>query len=67
MMLDPDTPEPARRRAEPRLLAWLPTLRAAGVFELFSLRDPALRALVQDELARLPPPRNETQGLACRE
>ncbi|KZC19609.1 MULTISPECIES: hypothetical protein [Rhodanobacter] len=50
LMLDPATPESVRRDAEPRLLAQLPTLQALGVFELFTLRDPALRALVHDEL-----------------
>ncbi|KRE85913.1 hypothetical protein ASG75_10195 [Rhodanobacter sp. Soil772] len=50
LMLDPATPEAVRREAEPRLLAQLPTLQALGVFELFTLRDPALRALVRDEL-----------------
>ncbi len=50
LMLDPATPEPVRREAEPRLLAPLPTLLALGVFELFTIRDPALRTLVQDEL-----------------
>jgi hypothetical protein len=50
LMLDPATPEAVRRDAEPRLLAQLPTLQALGVFELFTLRDPALRALVHDEL-----------------
>jgi hypothetical protein len=50
LMLDPATPESARREAEPRLLAQLPTLQALGVFELFTIRDPALRALVHDEL-----------------
>jgi hypothetical protein len=49
-MLDPATPEAVRRRAEPRLLAVLPTLQALGVFELFTIRDTALRRLVQDEL-----------------
>jgi hypothetical protein len=54
-MLDPATPEAARRRAEPRLLAALPALQALGVFELFAIRDPALAALVRDELeARRP-------------
>lgn len=52
-MLDPATPEPVRRAMEPRLLAQLPTLRALGVFELFELRDPALRAWMVDELAEL--------------
>ncbi len=52
-MLDPATPESARRAIEPRLLAQLPALRALGVFELFELRSPALRAWVQDELAGL--------------
>lgn len=50
LMLDPATPEAVRREAEPRLLALLPTLQALGVFELFAIRDPALRALVHDEL-----------------
>ncbi len=51
LMLDPATPEHVRREAEPRLLAQLPTMHALGVFELFSIRDPALHALVHDELA----------------
>ena len=51
LMLDPATPESLRREAEPRLLAQLPTLQALGVFELFAIRDKALAALVQDELA----------------
>lgn len=50
LMLDPATPESIRREAEPRLLALLPTLRALGVFDLFAIRDQALRNLVQDEL-----------------
>lgn len=50
LMLDPATPEPVRRDAEPHRLALLPTLQALGVFELFAIRDPALRALVHDEL-----------------
>ena len=50
-MLDPSTPEAARRAMEPRLLALLPSLRALGVFELFELRDPALRAWLMDEMA----------------
>lgn len=53
LMLDPATPEPVRREAEPRLLAQLPTLLALGAFDLFAIRDPALRTLVQDELATL--------------
>jgi hypothetical protein len=51
LMLDPATSETARRQAEPRLLAQLPMMRALGVFELFAIRDPALYALVRDELA----------------
>ncbi|WP_430391926.1 hypothetical protein [Dyella sp. 20L07] len=50
-MLDPTTPEAARRAMEPRVLALLPALRALGVFELFELRDPALRTWLQDEMA----------------
>lgn len=52
-MLDPATPEAVRRAMEPRLLAQLPALRALGVFELFELRHPALRAWLADELAGL--------------
>ena len=52
-MLDPVTPEAVRRAMEPRLLAQLPALRALGVFELFELRDPALKAWIDDELAEL--------------
>lgn len=53
LMLDLATPESVRRAAEPRLLAVLPTLQALGVFELFAIRDPALRAMVGDELELL--------------
>jgi hypothetical protein len=55
-MLDPATPEPRRRQLEPGLQALLPTLQALGVFELFELRDPALRAWLADELAGLGSP-----------
>jgi hypothetical protein len=48
-MLDPATPEAVRRATEPRLLAQLPLLRALGVFELFEVRDAALRRLLEDE------------------
>lgn len=51
LMLDPLTPEGLRRQVEPKLLDTLPTLQALGVFELFAIRDPALAALVADELA----------------
>lgn len=53
-MLDPSTPEAARKAIEPRLLALLPALRALGVFDLFELRDPALRAWLSDELEGAP-------------
>ena len=62
-MLDPTTPEVARRAIEPRLLAQLPVLRALGIFELFELRDPALRALLEDELAGL---QEEAGGFGTR-
>lgn len=52
-MLDPVTPEAVRRAMEPRLLAQLPSLRALGVFDLFELRHPALRAWLADELEGL--------------
>lgn len=55
-MLDPATPEAVRRAMEPRLLAQLPALRALGVFELFELRNPALKAWLNDELAELVAP-----------
>jgi hypothetical protein len=53
-MLDPGTPEAARRAIEPRLVAMLPALRALGVFELFELRHPALRAWLEDEMREGP-------------
>lgn len=52
-MLDPATPESVLCAMEPRLLAQLPALRALGVFELFEVRDPSLRAWLADELAKL--------------
>jgi hypothetical protein len=52
-MLDPSTPEAVRRAMEPQLLAQLPMLRALGVFELFEIRDPALRAWLADEMEGL--------------
>lgn len=48
-MLDPRTSESCRRALEPRLLAQLPMLRALGLFELLTVRDPALRQLLKDE------------------
>ncbi len=53
-MLDPTTPEHLRQTIEPRLLAQLPTLRALGFFELFDVRNEALRRLVGDELETMP-------------
>jgi len=53
LMLDPATPEDVRRQAEGRALAQLPVLRALGVFDLFDVRDPALAALLRDELDEL--------------
>ncbi|HWX67372.1 MAG TPA: hypothetical protein VNZ27_13200 [Rhodanobacter sp.] len=55
-MLDPATPEPILCVMEPKLLAQLPALRALGVFELFEVRDPSLRAWLDDELAKLTAP-----------
>jgi hypothetical protein len=53
LMLDPSTPEAQRRALEPRLLMQLPILHALGVFQLFELNDPALRAWLDDEWALL--------------
>ncbi|GLQ90233.1 hypothetical protein [Dyella flagellata] len=52
-MLDPATPESVCRVVEPMLVAQLPILRALGVFDLFEVRDPAMRAWLDDELLRL--------------
>ncbi|MEO8780288.1 MAG: hypothetical protein ABI389_16690 [Rhodanobacter sp.] len=60
-MLDPAATESLRREAEPRLLAQLPALRALAVFELFELRDPALRAWLKDELDDLEADREHNQ------
>lgn len=50
-MLDPATPEAVRCDLEPRLLSTLPILRALGVFELFEVRHPGLRAWLDAEMA----------------
>lgn len=39
-----------QREAELKLLAQLPALRALGVFDLFDLRDFALKVWLADEL-----------------
>ncbi|RUL71059.1 hypothetical protein [Dyella choica] len=52
-MLDPATPESVCRLVEPMLVAQLPVLRALGVFDLFEVRDPAMRTWLNDELLRL--------------
>lgn len=56
LMLDAATPEPLRCRAETRLLAALPTVRALGLFDLFAVRHPALAAMLEDELAQVDAP-----------
>jgi len=38
--------EPERRRCEDALLRRVPYLRAAGLFDVFEIADPALRAMV---------------------
>lgn len=53
LMLDAATPETSRLEVEARLLEQLPVIRALGVFELFDVRDPALAALLRDELEKL--------------
>ncbi|HET7664078.1 MAG TPA: hypothetical protein VFK31_10615 [Rhodanobacteraceae bacterium] len=53
LMLDAATPEALRLEAESRLLEQLPVVRALGLFELFSVRDAALAALLRDELEKL--------------
>jgi hypothetical protein len=53
VMVDSATPEPVLCKMEPRLLAQLPALHALGVFELFEIRHPALRAWLHDELKAL--------------
>ncbi|HEY9131674.1 MAG TPA: hypothetical protein VIM98_07930 [Dyella sp.] len=50
LLLDPATPEALRCRVEPEWLALLPTVRALGLLDLMEIRDPAMRALVNDEL-----------------
>ena len=53
-MLDAATAEPERCQLERELLALLPTVQARGAFALFEIRAPALRALIEDELAGTP-------------
>ncbi len=62
LMLDPATPEAVRRQAETRLLARLPVARALGVFDLFEVRDPAMAALLRDEMAMLDHTDARTEG-----
>ncbi|GGA44775.1 hypothetical protein [Dyella nitratireducens] len=52
-LLDPATPESVRKRVEPALVAQLPVLRALGMFDLFEVRDPAMRAWLGNELLKL--------------
>ena len=66
-MLDVATPETTRRAVEPRLLAQLPVLRALGMFELFELRDPALRAWLGDELASLDEPHADKEVMLLKQ
>ena len=66
-MLDVATPESTRRAMEPRLLAQLPVLRALGIFELFELRDPALRAWLTDELASLDEPAEDAKLMLLKQ
>ncbi len=46
VLSDPAAPEEARAEAERHLVALLPALRALGVFDVFEIRNEALRALV---------------------
>ncbi|WP_394845800.1 hypothetical protein LZC95_53320 [Pendulispora brunnea] len=46
--LDPASSDEARRDAERDLLALVPAVRAVGLFDLFELRDPRLRALIEN-------------------
>lgn len=46
--------EQERRRCEDELLRRVPYLRAAGVFDVFQIRHPALRAMIDDCCARPP-------------
>lgn len=43
-----DDDEDERRRCEDELLKRVPYLRAAGVFEMFEIRHPALRSMVDE-------------------
>ncbi|WP_333677499.1 hypothetical protein [Dyella sp.] len=52
-LLDPATPESVRKRVEPTLVAQLPVLRALGMFDLFEVRDPAMRSWLGHELSKL--------------
>lgn len=45
-----------RRELEDRLLAMLPEIQAMPVFEVFTVRNPALRAMLDDNDDDSPPP-----------
>lgn len=58
--------EMQRRWLEDRLLAMLPRLRSTRVFDVFHVRDPALRAMLADAgapgLPDAPPPRSRRRA-----
>lgn len=51
----PDTPADARQQAEADLKELVPVLIEVGLFDVFDIRSPAIRALV-DEARALPSP-----------
>lgn len=51
---------------EDRLLALLPAVRASGLFEIAAVRDPALRAMLDDRPHVAPAPSARARPLAPR-
>jgi hypothetical protein len=55
MLADPSVPTASREQAEKHIVEALPALAALKLFEVFEIRAPALRSLVERNL----PPRAE--------
>ena len=51
-LTDPETPPPQREACLQHLRELVPSLRVLQLFDVFELRDPAVRELVHQELER---------------
>jgi len=58
---DPHADEPARAQAAADIVGALPALRALGLFDVFEVRDPALRAWLDARSASAHPHTGEVR------